>query len=230
MNERDNATPHLSGDYDAEVRRTIPCYDMIHDAVLDVVRATMPRPRLWLDTGCGTGTLVARAAAEFPFTMFMLADPSKEMLSAACCKLDGIPRERLIAAESCGSGELELPDGERPDVITAIQSHHYMDREGRERAVRRCADLLTDGGLFVTFENTRPFTERGIAAGKDRWARFQRGAGRTEEEAARHMERFDREYFPITVEEHLSLLRGCGFSAVELLWYSYLQAGFYCIK
>jgi tRNA (cmo5U34)-methyltransferase len=38
------------------------------------------------------------------------------------------------------------------------------------------------------------------------------------------------EYFPITVEEHLDLLRNCGFGAVEMFWYSYMQAGFYCIK
>jgi tRNA (cmo5U34)-methyltransferase len=37
-------------------------------------------------------------------------------------------------------------------------------------------------------------------------------------------------FFPITVEEHLSLLKKMGFNAVELLWYSYMQAGFYCVK
>lgn len=34
----------------------------------------------------------------------------------------------------------------------------------------------------------------------------------------------------ITIEEHLTLLRNSGFRVVEILWRSYLQAGFYCIK
>jgi tRNA (cmo5U34)-methyltransferase len=38
------------------------------------------------------------------------------------------------------------------------------------------------------------------------------------------------EYFPITIEEHLSLLREIGFEVIELLWFSYMQAGFYCQK
>jgi len=45
-----------------------------------------------------------------------------------------------------------------------------------------------------------------------------------------HLKRFNVEYFPINIEEHLSLLRKSGFSVVEMFWYSYMQAGFYCIK
>jgi len=44
------------------------------------------------------------------------------------------------------------------------------------------------------------------------------------------MQRFDVEYFPINIEEHLKLLRKTGFRIVELFWYSYMQAGFYGIK
>ena len=48
--------------------------------------------------------------------------------------------------------------------------------------------------------------------------------------AASHIKRFGVEYFPVSIEEHLSLLRETGFKSVELLWFSYLQAGFYAIK
>jgi tRNA (cmo5U34)-methyltransferase len=45
-----------------------------------------------------------------------------------------------------------------------------------------------------------------------------------------HLARFDTEYLPITVSEHLQLLRNCGFRTGQLLWYSHMQAGFYAIK
>ena len=45
-----------------------------------------------------------------------------------------------------------------------------------------------------------------------------------------HKERRGTEVFPITVEEHLSLLKKCGFRSVNLLWASYLQAGFWAVK
>ncbi|EOS34690.1 hypothetical protein C808_05074 [Lachnospiraceae bacterium M18-1] len=44
------------------------------------------------------------------------------------------------------------------------------------------------------------------------------------------MKRYGTEYFPITVEAHLDLMRKCGFSAAELVWMSYMQAGLMGIK
>ncbi|OPY25376.1 MAG: hypothetical protein A4E27_00955 [Methanobacterium sp. PtaU1.Bin242] len=46
----------------------------------------------------------------------------------------------------------------------------------------------------------------------------------------KHLNRFNIEYFPIAVEKHLELLRDADFRVVELLWFSYMQAGFYCLK
>jgi len=70
----------------------------------------------------------------------------------------------------------------------------------------------------------------GTEIGKRRWGRFQKANGRTVTDVEAHLARFDTEYFPITVEEHLDLLRRSGFETVELLWYSNIQAGFYCVK
>lgn len=38
------------------------------------------------------------------------------------------------------------------------------------------------------------------------------------------------EVFPITLEQHIELLKKCGFRSVNVLWASYLQAGFWAIK
>ncbi|MDD4248882.1 MAG: class I SAM-dependent methyltransferase, partial [Methanosarcina sp.] len=142
---------------------------------------------------------------------------------------------------SCATGKLEFLKAsstqefyqeleEKPDVITAIQCHHYLSREARAVAIKVCYNLLKEGGIYITFENIRPLTEEGINIGKRYWGNFQLTHGRSENEIDTHLERFDTEYFPITVEEHLELLRKTGFKTVELFWYSYMQAGFYCIK
>jgi tRNA (cmo5U34)-methyltransferase len=90
--------------------------------------------------------------------------------------------------------------------------------------------LLTQRGVYVTFENIRPLTNEGITIGKEIWKNFQLSQGRDSTTVEKHLERFDVEYHPITIEEHLSILRKTGFSTVEMLWYSYMQAGFYAIK
>ena len=93
-----------------------------------------------------------------------------------------------------------------------------------------CFDRLRPGGVFVTSENVRPLSRTGLELGLRYWARFQERAGKSPSEVAAQLARLDREYFPITLEEHLRLYREAGFVAVEVLWCSYLQAAFYAVK
>lgn len=220
----DNKTSSPAADYDAHVSGVNPNYHAFHDETLDLVKSVRPAPLKWLDAGGGTGTLVEKAAA-FPGAAFTLADPSEAMLEIAKRKLSGMRVEFLPK----GTQELELSDGSF-DVITAIQSHHYFREAQRKAATENCFRMLKDGGVYVTFENIRPFTEAGVHIGLDRWRRFQLGRGRSGEEVEKHMSRFGAEYFPITVEQHLELLRGSGFATVEMLFMGLMQAGFYAIK
>lgn len=225
----DNATSHLSSIYDNQILQTIPYYESFHTETINLVKAAKRDVTVWLDTGCGTGSLVLKALGEFSNTHFLLSDPSKEMLDVAKNKLAGVSADRVSFLRPVATQDLnDLPI--QPEVITAIQSHHYLTVKLREKAVRRCYDLLTDAGFFITFENISPCSEKGIAVGKNNWSNYQLSHGKKLEDVKKHMERFATEYFPITIEEHLQLLRSAGFKVVEILWVSYMQAGFYCIK
>ena len=63
-----------------------------------------------------------------------------------------------------------------------------------------------------------------------RWVAFLEEHGNTPEEVQFQIDRRGVEVLPITIEEHIRLLRGVGFKTVDLLWTSYLQAGFWAIK
>ncbi|HSV48837.1 MAG TPA: methyltransferase [Candidatus Acidoferrales bacterium] len=222
----DNATPHTAETYDAQVQKTLPYYNSFHNETLNLIKATDIEPRNWLDTGCGTGTFVQKAIAQFPNTHFVLADPSPQMLSSAKAKLAGYSNIEFIEAPTEKLSNLKT----QFDVITAIQSHHYSTTAKRQKATQVSFNLLNPKGIYITFENTRPLTPQGTEIGKENWKNFQIRSGRDPATAEAHMKRFGTEYYPITLEEHLALLRKTGFQVVELLWYSYLQAGFYCIK
>jgi tRNA (cmo5U34)-methyltransferase len=214
--------------YDEEIRSILPYYDSFHLETINLIKATNAKPAIWLDTGCGTGTFVERALKHFPDTKFVLGDPSVEMLEGARKKLSGSDRVTFLKPNSTQDLSMEIIG--RPDVITAIQSHHYLSKEDRTRVTKLCYGLLNQGGIYVTFENVRSMTEIGVEIGKRNWKSFQLSKGRDRETVENHIKRFDTMFFPITVEEHLSLLREMGFTAVELLWFSCMQAGFYCIK
>lgn len=222
----DNKTPHKAAVYDGQVRQTIPEYELFIGQVIDLISVCKGTLSSWLDTGCGTGTLVTKALNRFKETSFILADPSDDMLNIAKNKFDENKRLKFIAS---GSLELDLPS-DSIDVLTAIMCHHYFDNETRKKAVKNCYRMLNSGGVYITFENIRPFSEQGTKIGLERWKKFQLDHGKSEESVKAHLKRFDTEFFPITVKEHLQLLRETGFAVCEILWVSYMQAGFYAIK
>lgn len=225
-----NSSPPLPEDYDTQVAKVIPYYSSIHGEVINLVKALPFTPHAWMDTGCGTGSLIKKAIIEFPDTRFLLLDPSEGMLQQAQMKLSDGTAEKLEFMQPSSTQDFMWKHGENPDVITAIQCHHYLSLEKRAKATKVCYDTLKEGGVYITFENIRPLTEEGIAIGKKYLGNFQLSVDKSQEEVDKHLARFDTEYFPITVEDYLELLRKTGFRIVEILWYSYMQAGFYCIK
>jgi tRNA (cmo5U34)-methyltransferase len=226
----DNSTSHASSDYDDDVIRTIPYYTNFHRETIDLVGSIMGEPAVWLDTGSGTGYLPSQALSHFPGTRFLLADPSAAMLDKAHHRLANFPAERFSILPPMLSEELHGNLPLQPDVVTAVQCHHYGGDRSRRAATSTIFHLLPAGGLYITFENIRPDSTEGTVIGLERWMNFQRQQGRSREVVENHRTRFDSEYFPITVTEHLDLLRESGFSVTELFWRSQMQAGFYAVK
>jgi len=227
----DNATPHNAAEYDKLVRQTIPYYETIQSETVDLVRTIKPEVSCWLDTGCGTGYLVEIALRHFPRTTFILTDPSKPMLKQAMNRLKGLPEKRVKYLSPAPSENLNIYKDEiHPQIITAILSHHYLQKPQRYQATQICYQLLEERGVFITVENVAPVTQQDISLGLDRWKRFQIEQGRSKPVVEAHARRFNSEYFPITIEEQLSLLREIGFKSVDLFWMSYMQAGFYAVK
>ena len=226
MQANDNLTAHASSDYDSQIRRTIPHYDAFHHETINLVGAYNPQPYVWVDTGGGTGALIEQAYDRFPTTRFFLADPAAAMLAQARARLSGKPRVTIMDPVD----SRHLKTAEPVDVVTAIQAHHYMKPAERTAATRNCRELLRRGGLFVTFENIKPATHEGSEIAKKIWSDFQISQGRSSAAVQDHLARFGVDYFPLTIEEHLQMLTDCGFRVVELLWYSVMQAGFYCVR
>lgn len=221
----DNVTPFKVSAYDENVRGVIPFYDELHEQAISVIRAHFKDRKIsLLDTGCGTGTFALKALDRLDIQRLALCDPSENMLADALGKLAG--RD----CEFYGIGSQDMTFEGEFDAVTAIQSHHYFDRQTRERAVADCFRALKEGGIFVYFENTAPLTETGRENLLARLGEYQLGVGRTREQTDAHLARYGVEYFPINIREHLQMLEMTGFAACELFWQSFMQCGFYAVK
>lgn len=221
-----NTTPMSEKGYDQKIEKTIPFYSEFSEQIFQLVQAVGFTEASWLDTGCGTGTMVQKAANRFPMYHFTLCDPSKEMIEQSKKKLTEV--SQIEAYYVCGSDTLNMT--EQFDIVTAVQCHHYLQPEGRKKAVQNCYRALKKSGMFLAFENFAPGSEAAKQLALTRWGTYQQAHGKTEQEAAEHLARYGKNYFPITLCEHLALLQECGFAEAEVFWLSYMQLGIYGIK
>ena len=221
---KDNKSAYNAGIYDEHIVNVLPYYREYHNQVIDVVRNMGMEAPAWLDSGCGTGTLAVNTLKKIPDVRFTLCDPSENMLEQAKAKL----QDQNVRFLNVSSDKLEFND--EFDVVTAIQSHHYLDEAGRELAVKNCYRALKEGGVFMTFENIRMATDESDAIALRRWASFLEENGNSPDDVRMHIERRGVEVFPITIEKHINLLKKIGFRSVNILWSSYLQTGFWAIK
>ena len=221
---KDNASAFNSDEYDRRIRQTLPYYGEFYEQAADAAEACLSGPLTWLDAGCGTGKMGEVALRRLDIARFVFCDSSAEMLEIARERFSG-PRTAFLQADI-----RELDFTGRFDVVTAIQVNHYFHEEDRILAIRSCARALKPGGVFITFENFAPFTAQGKQLALDRWKAFQLRQGKSPEECAAYLARYGKDYFPITVSDHLETMNRCGFSAVEVLWLSGMQVGLLGIR
>lgn len=221
---KDNLSAYSSNDYDSRINSVLPYYDEFHFQILDLVKALNKDKIKWLDTGCGTGSLAQKALEMFPDTEFTLCDPSKNMINTAKKKLNNYD----IRYYNLSSQELSFTN--EFDIVTAVQAHHYLDTENRKKATQCCYRVLKNGGIYITFENILLSSMQSESIGIKRWENFQKNNGKTDNEIKAHISRRGTEVLPIKIEQHLKLIKDCGFKSVDVLWTSYMQAGFFAIK
>lgn len=223
----DNIAAFDSAEYDRKIRRTVPFYDEIYRQITDLVSAYKGSASLtWLDAGCGTGKTAEAALSSLPIKRFVFLDSSPEMLD--------ISRQRFCGAntdtEFIAADVRDVSFNEYFDVVTAVLVNHYFDRQGRLKAVKNCYDALKQDGIFISVENFAPNSGNGKELYLKRWEEYRRENGCTQKECADHTARCGRNYFPITISEHLRVLEEAGFRASEIFWLSYMQVGLMGIK
>ena len=210
--------------YDAEMRQIFPFYDEFHTQIIETVRMHCKEPVSWLDIGCGTGTLAARAFQSLPVSKMICCEPDADLLEAARLRL---PHEHTVLMQK---NILHLALWERFDVITAIRCRHVPSAAEREETVRCCFEKLRRNGIFITFETVLPFSETGAEYAVTLWTEYQKRMGRSDALCEAFFADYHAGCRPITVSGHLELLRRCGFETAEVLWLSGMQAGFYGIR
>ena len=220
----DNKSAFGAEEYDIKIKKTLPYYDDFFEQIIELVDVCNYKTVKWLDVGCGTGKMAERALEKFKIEQFVCCDCSEKMLEIAKNRCPFSNVEFVLA------NLLNISYRNEFEIITAIQVNHYLQKEERKLALQKCYEALKENGLFISFENFAPFSELGKRLYLDKWKEYQIRQGKTVTECEKHRERYGKDYFPITLTEHISLMHDCGFRVVEILWISNMQVGIWGMK
>lgn len=210
----------LAESYDRDILNTIPYYDEIYTQIADVVStAFLNKAVSWLDIGCGTGKMAKVAFEQCNVEKMICTDNSSAMLAVARQKIG------FSCVEFLNLPIEEINYDSQFDVLTSILVNHYMAHEERMIAVRKCYRALKEKGIFITFENFAPCDEAMKHLYLKRWEKYQHSKGKSIPACEKHLNRYNTEYFPITIQEQIRILRDCGFRSAEIFWCSYMQVG-----
>ena len=220
----DNISAFNSIEYDNKIKQTLPYYDDFYKQIIELVKIFNNSAVRWLDVGCGTGKMGSIAFENIELEKFVFCDCSDDMIK--------IVKERFNFqnAEFSVCDVQELAYANEFDVITAIQVNHYLNKSSRKTAITKYYTALKNNGLFISFENFAPFTDLGKSIYLEKWKRYQIEQGKSLDESNKHIERYGKEYFPISLSENMELMKNCGFKIVEILWISNMQVGLWGIK
>ena len=220
-----SSTPFNSSDYEFKIKQTVPNYDEFHSQIINITKnAGFAGEVDWLDIGCGTGELAVKAAKEIKDIHFCLAEKDEKMLSATRERTADINAEYLL----CTSEAIDFEDSF--DTVSAVLVHHYLKYNERKRATQNIYRALKKGGIYFCVENITFEQQSKVNEELDRWCEYQLKMGKSEGEVNEHRLRFGKNYFPITENEHISLLKECNFKNIEIFKRSYMQLGIYAVK
>lgn len=206
--------------YDRDILNTIPYYDEVYNQIADMVSiAFLNKAVSWLDVGCGTGKMAKVALEQCNVEKMICTDDSSAMLEAARQKISSSYVEFLKIPIKEINYDLQF------DVIISILINHYLAYEERLIAVKNCYNALKEEGIYITFENFAPCDGTMKKLYLKRWEKYQYSKGKSIKECEEHLSRYDIEYFPITIQEQIRILKMCGFRSIEIFWCSYMQVG-----
>ena len=203
----------LGEQYGAAIRRCVPRYAEMLDAMLDYLPADF-EPRRILELGCGDGNLSCLLGQRFPTADLHLVDLSGQLLAVCRQRLQAMERVEL---EQADFGRVDYPPGSFDLVASCIAIHHLPDA-GKRELYRRARRWLRPGGRLVVadqFAGGSPaVSERHLA----RWYEEARRLGASDADWQVWMDHQRRHDHHATLVDQLRWLEDAGFQELDCPW------------
>ena len=154
--------------YDKMCQITVPGYDFLQNAVIDILKFEDMDKIVLLDLGAGSGILIEKVLKEFPDSTCYYLDSSDEFMSVAKEKLQKYEdRVNYIKSDFCRNWESEITV--KPTVITSMSAIHHLQTENKKKLYKKCYDALEENGWFFNIDEMKTLTEDAYLKSLNYW-------------------------------------------------------------
>jgi tRNA (cmo5U34)-methyltransferase len=200
--------------FDDMLERYVPFYNEAMMLTQRIALNTLREGHILYDLGCSTATLLLNIerALDFPATLIGI-DNSEAMLKHAGKKLAIYDSNIVLKMADI----LEYPY-ENADVIISNYTLQFIRPLQREKLLRRIADALNEGGVFI-------FSEKVVSEDKklnkeliDIYYDFKKAQGYSMYEIMQKREALENVLIPYTAYENIQMSCNNGFKSCEMLF------------
>ncbi|HHH53103.1 MAG TPA: methyltransferase domain-containing protein [Bacteroidetes bacterium] len=212
----------ISEDYPALLRKAVPRYDEMLDAILEYIPPEF-KPKRVLELGCGSGNLTDKVISRFPGSLIEVVDISGDFLHF--CKIRFKERTKIIYHQM-DFKDLDFDDSSFDLVVSSISIHHIEDHE-KLRLFEIIYNILKPNGKLIFADQTKGSNEYIYKKHIEAWHKEAIKLGSSEEDWKMWMDHQNKHDFHSTVMEHFDWMKNANFKNIDILWKNLLWTVFY---
>lgn len=215
--------------FDDMLKRSIPNYETMRDAVTRLARRFIKDRTDVVDLGASRGAQIERLYDEFGARVrWVLVEKAPAMLD--------VLRKRFACASESGFVEVKDLDlrtgypGVAASLTLAVLTLQFVPVEHRARVVQDAYDRTLPGGALIVVEKVLGSTSALSKTFVEEYHALKRANGYSADEIAAKAESLEGSLVPLSAEENERMLRAAGFKHVETFWRWLNFAGWIAVK
>ena len=194
----------------------LPDFRYAFGLIPELIRAFAPGAVKILDLGAGTGNLSRVILANLESAQVRLMDFSANMLAEAPKVLEAFPgRYEIVTSDFLGRA---LGSGEFDAVVSSFAIHHCRGEGQYLDLYKRIFDCLIQPGIFICCDvvsGENPFFSE---YNENEWRTFLDERDFPSEQIDKILSNYHIEDSPLSIPNHLTLLKQAGFSRSDVVW------------
>lgn len=200
-------------EFNQNIRRLIPYYDQMIEAMIDVLSFDKDKPIKVIDLGCGTGTIANAIKKRFPCAKITCLDFSKNMIEMAKIKLENYT-DIIYKVQNL----YDYPFDEKYDIIiSSLALHHMITNEDKKNLYKRIYNALNIHGVFYNLDVVLGSNDYIQNIYMDKWKTFMYSTCPPKEVDDIWIPKYYEEDSPAKLINHIKWLEDIGFQDIDVI-------------